>query len=137
MTTDFSDGVKDYIDRSLKHLWIHTVQQDELEQDDALLVIRSGEGIYLTDSKARKYIDLMSGLWVVAVGHGREQLAEIAAEQMSRMSFANPFSYATEPAIDLATRLAEISPPGLERAFFVNSGSEAVETAIRMAKQWP
>ena len=136
MTTDFSDGVKDYIDRSLKHLWIHTVQQDELEQDDALLVIRSGEGIYLTDSKARKYIDLMSGLWVVAVGHGREQLADIAGEQMSRMSFANPFSYATEPAIDLATRLAEISPPGLERAFFVNSGSEAVETAIRMAKQW-
>ena len=136
MTTDFSDDVKDYIDRSLKHLWIHTVQQDELEQDDALLVIRSGEGIYLTDSKARKYIDLMSGLWVVAVGHGREQLSEIAAEQMARMSFANPFSYATEPAIDLATRLAEISPPGLERAFFVNSGSEAVETAIRMAKQW-
>ncbi|SVE11703.1 uncharacterized protein METZ01_LOCUS464557, partial [marine metagenome] len=127
MSNEFADGVKDYIDRSLKHLWIHTIQQDELSQDDALLVIKSGEGIYLTDSKDRQYIDLMSGLWVVAVGHGRRKLADVASEQMSRMSFANPFSYATEPAIDLATRLAEITPEGIERAFFVNSGSEAVE----------
>lgn len=136
MSNEFADGVKDYIDRSLKHLWIHTTQQDELNQDDALLVIKSGEGIYLTDSKDRQYIDLMSGLWVVAVGHGRRKLADVASEQMSKMSFANPFSYATEPAIDLATRLAEITPDGIERAFFVNSGSEAVEAALRMAKQW-
>jgi adenosylmethionine-8-amino-7-oxononanoate aminotransferase len=39
----------------------------------------------------------MSGLWVVAVGHGRTELAEVAREQMERLAFANPFVYATPP----------------------------------------
>ena len=44
----------------------------------------------------------MSGLWVVAVGHGRQELADVAAEQMAKLSFANPFAYATPPAVDLS-----------------------------------
>src|SRR5690606_26367847 len=77
-----------------------------------------------------------SGLWVVAVGHGRRELAEVAREQMERLAFANPFAYATRPAVDLATRIGEVTPEGITRSFFVNGGAEAVETALRMAKQW-
>jgi len=129
-------AMQDYVDRGLKHLWVHTQQEADLARDDGLVVVESGEGIYLTDSKGRRYIDAMAGLWVVAVGHGRTELAEVAREQMERLSFANPFAYATPPAVDLATKLADVSPEGLEKVFFVNSGSEAVETALRMAKQY-
>ncbi|MQA00069.1 MAG: aminotransferase class III-fold pyridoxal phosphate-dependent enzyme [Dehalococcoidia bacterium] len=128
--------VQDYIDRGLRHLWIHTQQQDDLARDDQFLVIESGEGIYLRDTQGRRYIDGMSGLWVVAAGHGRTELAEVVRRQTEQLAYANPFAYASAPAVDLATKLADIAPPSISKAFFVNSGSDAVETAIRMAKQW-
>lgn len=131
-----SEAVEDYIRRGRQHLWIHTQSFDELEQDDAYLVVEGGEGIYLSDQRGRRYIDAMAGLWVVAIGHGRSELAEVAREQMERLAFANPFVYATQPAVDLATKLAEVTQEEVTRAFFVNGGAEAVETALRMAKQW-
>jgi adenosylmethionine-8-amino-7-oxononanoate aminotransferase len=129
-------GVDDYIERGLKHLWVQTQQYNDLARDDGLVVIKRGDGIYVEDIKGRRFIDAMSGLWVVAVGHGRSELAEVARRQIEELPYANPFAYATQPAIDLATKLAEITPPSIQKAFFINSGSEAVETAIRMAKQY-
>lgn len=126
----------DYTERGLAHLWLQTQSLDELSKEGQYTVITGGEGIYLHDSDGTRYIDAMSGLWVVAVGHGRAELAEVAREQMERLAFANPFVYATPSAIDLAAKLAELAPGDLSRSFFVNSGSEAVDTAIRMAKQW-
>ena len=135
-TQSGSEALEDYIRRGREHLWIHTQSFDELERDDSYLVVEGGEGIYLRDQRGRRYIDAMAGLWVVAVGHGRSELAEVAREQMERLAFANPFVYATQPAVDLATKLSEVTPDGITRAFFVNGGAEAVETALRMAKQW-
>jgi len=126
----------DYVDRGLEHLWVHTQQYNDLAQDDGFTVIERGDGIFLDAMGGKRYIDAMSGLWVVAVGHGRQELADVAAEQMSKLSFANPFAYATPPAVDLASKLAEVTPSTLNRFYFVSSGSEAVETAIRMAKQY-
>lgn len=128
--------IQDLTKRGVEHLWIHTQQQSELAGEDRFVVVESGDGIYLSDVQGRRYIDAMSGLWVVAVGHGRRELAEVAARQMERLAYANPFAYATRPAVDLASKLAELTPAGIRRFYFVNSGSEAVETAIRMAKQY-
>ncbi len=135
-TTAIESRTQGYLERGLAHLWVHTSQYNDLAKDDGLTVITSGDGIYLKDIKGRRFIDAMSGLWVVAVGHGRSELAEVAQEQMNRLAYANSFAYATEPAIDLATKLAELTPGNITRSYFVNSGSEAVETAIRMAKQY-
>ncbi|MCP5155585.1 MAG: aspartate aminotransferase family protein [Ectothiorhodospiraceae bacterium] len=128
--------IQDYIDRGLRHLWIHTQQINDLRREGEYVVVESGEGIWLEDATGKRYIDAMSGLWVVAVGHGRRELVDVAARQMSQLSYANPFAYASGPAIDLATKLAELTPPSLNRTYFVNTGAEAVETAIRMAKQY-
>ena len=139
-SSETTDGTaaqaEDYIRRSLAHLWIPTQQPNELAEDDALLVIESGEGVMLRDSKGRQYIDALSGLWVVNAGHGRSELAEVARDQMARLGFANAYAYASPPAIDLASKLAAITPSNLTRAFFVSGGSEAVETALRLAKQY-
>ncbi|MCB1744419.1 MAG: aspartate aminotransferase family protein [Gammaproteobacteria bacterium] len=128
--------IQDYIDRGLEHLWIHTQQVNDLRKEGEYTVVESGEGVWLTDIKGQRYIDAMSGLWVVAAGHGRSELAEVARKQMLSLPYANPFAYATEPAVDLATRLAALTPGSLTRTYFVNTGAEAVETAIRMAKQY-
>ena len=135
-TTTDQARLEDYQARGLQHLWVHTQQYNELAKDGGFVVIESGEGVYVTDHDGRRYLDGMSGLWVVAIGHGRSELAEVAKQQMERLAYANPFAYATEPAVDLASKLAEITPPSMEKFYFVNSGSEAVETAIRMAKQY-
>ncbi|MFN0092101.1 MAG: aspartate aminotransferase family protein [Acidimicrobiales bacterium] len=128
--------VDDYVERGLAHLWIHTRQYNDLAQQGEFVVIESGDGIRLRDHLGNTYIDVMSGLWVVNAGHGRKELAEVAARQMGELAFANPFAYATKPAVDLAARLAELTPPGIERFYLVNTGSDAVDTALRMAKQW-
>ena len=130
------DAIRQQIERGLAHLWIHTQQYNDLARPDGFVVVDQAEGIWLTDVKGRRYIDAMSGLWVVAVGHGRTELAQIAADQMSSLAYANPFAYATAPAVDLATKIADLSPEGMTRSYFVNSGSAAVETALRMAKQY-
>ncbi len=128
--------VEDLVKRGLEHLWVHTQQVNDLASEDQFVVIDRGEGIYVTDVQGRRYIDAMSGLWVVAVGHGRRELAEVAARQMGRLAYANPFAYATQPAVDLASKLAAVTPANIRRSYFVNTGSEAVETAVRMAKQY-
>ncbi|MDA0365723.1 MAG: aspartate aminotransferase family protein [Chloroflexi bacterium] len=134
--TQTQSRVDEYLSRGLRHLWVQTQQYNDLAKDDGFVVINGGDGIYVSDIKGRRFIDAMSGLWVVAVGHGRTELADVAKRQMETLAYANPFAYATEPAVDLATKLAEITPPSIQKAFFVNSGSEAVESAIRMAKQY-
>jgi putrescine aminotransferase len=96
-------------------------------------VITRGEGVYLEDAEGRKLLDGMSGLWCVAVGYGRKELADVAAKQMTELAYYNSFfQCATPPGIELAAKLAEVTPPQFSRVFFTGSGSESVDTAVRM-----
>src|SRR5215212_7828441 len=128
--------IEDYITRGLAHLWVHTQQYTDLAKPDGFKVFVRGEGVWLWDMKGRRFLDAMSGLWVVNAGHGRTELADVAAEQMRALGYMNTFAYASMPAVDLASKLAELLPPSLNKVYFVNSGSEAVETAVRMAKHY-
>src|SRR5947208_2322186 len=101
---------------------------------DPLIVARAS-GARLWDSDGNEYVDGTCGLWQCAVGHGREELARVAAEQMSTLEFyASFWNFANEPSIRLAARLAELSPDGLDRVFFTNGGSEGIETAIKLVR---
>src|SRR5262245_20638500 len=100
-------------------------------------VITRAEGVYLYDGEGRRLLDGMSGLWCVAVGYGRRELAEIAARQMNELPYYNAFfQCATPPAIELAAKLAEITPPQFQHVFFTGSGSESVDTVIRLARRY-
>ncbi|NMO00245.1 aspartate aminotransferase family protein [Gordonia sp. TBRC 11910] len=116
-----------------RHLWGHfTRQSDEITPP----IITRGEGARIFDSRGRSYIDGLSGLFVVQVGHGRSELAEAAARQARELAFFPLWSYATPPAIELADRLAEYAPGDLNRVFFTTGGGEAVESAWKLAKQY-
>ncbi|HTU25272.1 MAG TPA: aspartate aminotransferase family protein [Pirellulales bacterium] len=94
-----------------------------------------GRGAVLVDADGREYLDALAGLWNVNVGHGREEIAQAAAEQMRTLAFATTYAGSTNrPAIALAQRLAEISYPTIRRFFFTSGGAEANESAFKTAR---
>src|SRR3954447_5828469 len=83
-------------------------------QRDALVFVK-GEGATLTDVRGRTYIDGLSSLWNVAVGHGRKELGEAAAKQLGELAFANGYTgYTNIPAIELAEKLVNLSYPNMD-----------------------
>jgi adenosylmethionine-8-amino-7-oxononanoate aminotransferase len=120
------------VERDIAHL-VHP-QYLQADQRKAIVFAR-GEGAILTDVLGNDYIDGLSSLWNVAVGHGRKELAEVAAKQMSELAFANGYSgYSNVPAIELAERLVNLSYSNMDAVFFANSGSEANEVAFKLAR---
>ncbi|PWE33255.1 aspartate aminotransferase family protein [Maritimibacter sp. 55A14] len=100
-------------------------------------VITRAEGVTLTDSDGKQYLDGMAGLWCVNIGYGRNELADVAARQMRDLPYYNTFfQTAHPPVIALAKRLAELMPEGLNHTFFAGSGSEANDTNLRLVRSY-
>lgn len=116
-----------------RHLWGHFSRHG---QNITPPIITRGEGARIWDTAGKGYLDGLSGLFVVQAGHGRTELAEAAAKQAEQLAFFPLWSYATEPAIELAERLAGYAPGDLNRVFFTTGGGEAVESAWKLAKQY-
>ena len=86
---------------------LHPVSNLRSLRDDGPLVMVRGEDVFLWDSDGKRYIDAFAGLWNVNVGHGRAELADVAAAQIREVAFVpNFFGLASPPPIELATRLA-------------------------------
>ena len=118
-----------------RHLWMHFTRHSTYA-DHPVPMIVSGEGARITDSTGRTLLDGLSGLFVVQAGHGREELAQAAAEQARKLAFFPLWSYAHPAAVELAERLAAYAPGDLNRVFFSTGGGEAVESAWKLAKQY-
>src|SRR6188768_808445 len=116
-----------------RHLWGHFARHGEGITPP---IITRGEGVHIFDDKGKSYIDGLSGLFVVQVGHGRKELAEAAAKQAETLSFFPLWSYATPTAIELSERIAGYAPGDLNRVFFTTGGGEAVESAWKLAKNY-
>jgi 4-aminobutyrate--pyruvate transaminase len=97
------------------------------------LVLERGQGVFVYDTGGKPYLEGMSGLWCTALGYGNEELAEAAAAQMRKLSFAHLFNAKShDPAIELAERLKEMAPVPTSKVFFCNSGSEANDTQVKL-----
>jgi hypothetical protein len=121
--------------RARRHLWLHFTRMSSYQGSDVPVIVR-GSGQYVYDSRGRKYLDGLSGLFVSQIGHGRTEVAEAGARQASELAYFPLWSYAHPRAIELAERLSALAPGDLNRVFFTTSGSEAVESAWKMAKQY-
>jgi adenosylmethionine-8-amino-7-oxononanoate aminotransferase len=101
----------------------------------APLLIVEGHGAMLRDAEGREYIDGLAGLWNVNVGHGRKELAAVAAEQMGRLAFAHAYAGASnEPAVRLAEKLVGLSYPSMSAVYFTTAGAESNESAFKFAR---
>ncbi len=100
-------------------------------------IITRAEGSTLHDGDGNAILDGMAGLWCVDIGYGREELAEVAREQMLELPYYNTFfRTATPPPIELATKLAGLLGGELQHIFFNNSGSESNDTVFRLVRHY-
>ena len=96
-----------------------------------------GEGTDIYDGDGRRYIDAMSGLWNVTLGHGRKELIEAASAQMSTLAYCSGYSGNTNPrATELGEKLADIAYPSINRFFFTSGGGESTDTTIKIARSY-
>ena len=118
-----------------RHLWMHFTRIGDDPRAPVPIIV-SGEGCYVYDANGKRYLDGLSALYCVNVGHGRPELAEAAAAQLRELDFFTTWSYAHPRAIELATRIAALAPGELNRVFFTSGGSEAVESAIKLSRAY-
>ena len=90
-----------------------------------------GEGSYLEDEHGKKYLDALTGIAVVGLGHAHPNVAKALADQAKTLTHTSNL-YQIPLQTKLAAKLCEIS--GMENAFFANSGAEANEAAIKLAR---
>jgi adenosylmethionine-8-amino-7-oxononanoate aminotransferase len=110
------------IERDRAH-HVHPVVPIRAHERRGVTVMRSGKGVFLTDSDGHDLLDGFAGLWCVNAGYGHEAVVDAAAEQMRRLPYATGyFHFGSEPAIELAAKLAELSPGDLNRVFFTLGG---------------
>jgi adenosylmethionine-8-amino-7-oxononanoate aminotransferase len=117
------------------HLWMHFTRLSAYAKSPVPMIVR-GDGPYIYDINGKRYLDGLSGLFVVQAGHGRQELAEAAAKQASELAYFPLWSYAHPKAVELADRIADMTPGDLNRVFFTTGGSEAVESAWKLARSY-
>jgi adenosylmethionine-8-amino-7-oxononanoate aminotransferase len=125
----------DLQEQAKRHLWMHFTRMGSYADAEVPVIVR-GEGCYVYDEHGKRYLDGLSALYCVNIGHGRAELGEAAAAQAKELGFYTNWSYAHPRSIELAARIAELAPGSLDRVFFTSGGSEAVESAWKLAKAY-
>lgn len=120
-----------YAGNSLEHQWMPFTNNRDFKADPRLVV--RGEGCYLWSHDDKKILDGSSGLFCVAAGHGRKEIADAVHEQLMTLDYSAPFNLGHPAAFEVARRVAQLTPEGLDHVFFANSGSEAVDSAMKIA----
>jgi adenosylmethionine-8-amino-7-oxononanoate aminotransferase len=117
------------------HLWFpFTYYQDVLEYPP--IVIERGAGVWLEDSKGKRYLDAVGSWWTNLLGHGNPEIIAAVKEQADKLEHVMMAGFISQPAIDLSEILVSLAPHGLTRVFYSDDGSTAVEAALKMALQY-
>jgi acetylornithine/N-succinyldiaminopimelate aminotransferase len=95
------------------------------------VVLERGEGVHVYDVEGKRYLDLLGGIGVNALGHAHPRMVKVIQEQCAKLIHISNLFY-SEYQGELADKLCELS--GLDRAFFTNSGTEAIEGALKVAR---
>jgi beta-alanine--pyruvate transaminase len=116
---------------SLDEYWMPFTPNRDFRQEPKMVV--RAEGMYYWSDRGERIIDGASGLYCVAAGHARREIADAVAAQLRELDYVAAFTRGHPRQFELASRLAELTPGDLDRIFFTNSGSEAVDTAMKIA----
>lgn len=125
-----ADGVK----RDVRHLILDLRQMKSFCEKP--VIISSAKGIYLTDINGKRYLDGISGIYVVNIGHGNEFVIEAIRRQQERISFVAPLHAVADTTVQYVKKLGEITSSGLNVFKLVSGGSEATETAMKFTRQY-
>jgi putrescine aminotransferase len=126
------DSARTLIDADQQYL-IHPLHYAKDNEEPLVIVKATGE--LLIDADGKQYIDGLSCLWNVNIGHGRKELADAAAAQMTVLDFASVYSGATNPAaVRLAEKLVKLAYSNTSAVYFTTAGAESNESAFKMAR---
>lgn len=117
----------------MTHLIYPTTNFKAIEQ----ISIDRGDGCYVWDTDGNKYLEGLSGLWCTALGYANQELIDVTAEQMKRLTFSHMFGGKTHKvAIELSEKLANMIPMKDPVISFGNSGSDANDTHIKLLRYY-
>src|SRR5215470_3286441 len=128
------EAARSLVETDQRHL-IHPLHHPKDHERPLLLV--EGRGEMLIDAEGKQYIDGLSSLWNVNAGHGRKDLADAAAAQMAKLSFASAYVGASNiPSIRLAEKLVKLAYPSTSGVYFTTAGAESNESAFKIARYY-
>ena len=117
----------------LRHIF---VRDQMAEWSKAPMVMARADGLHYWDVHGKRYLDALSGIYVVSVGHNNRRVIEALRRQLDTLHFSPPMHGTNAPAVQLARLLAELAPGDLGCVKFQCGGSEVTEAAIKLARQY-
>ena len=118
----------------VSRLLVDFMQMQEFARDP--FIVAEGDGIRVRTTDGREFIDGLSGVFTVSLGHGNRRIIDAMTAQLNTLAFAPPLHGTNPVAIALAKELITFSPPGFGAVKFVSGGSEATEAAMKLARQY-
>ncbi len=119
------------LSNSLEEYWMPFTANRQFKTNPR--IITGAKGMYYTTDHGDTLLDGSAGLFCVAAGHGRREIAEAVHKTLLELDYVPPFQYGHPVSFELSRRLAALTPGDLNHIFYTNSGSEAVDSALKIA----
>lgn len=137
MTTSHQIDPQQLTHLAHSHLWMpYSPPGDQGTAEEPVRVIVRGEGCTVWDAEGRSYIDGISALEAMILGHGAADIIEAVHQQSQELAFLDVFRFASIPQIELAAELIAAAPATLQFVHFTPGGAEADEVAVKLARQY-
>ncbi len=120
-----------YSANTLEHHWMPFTPNREFKENPRLVV--KSKGVEMWDHNGTRVLDGSSGLFCVAAGHGRTEIAEAVHAALLENDYTAPFNLAHPASFELARMVTALTPEDINHVFFANSGSEAIDTSLKIA----
>src|SRR5579872_1469358 len=130
---DLITDVQTTEEQFLRHIF---VRDQMAEWSKAPLVMARADGVCYWDVNGKRYLDALSGIYVVSVGHNNKRVLDAIKQQLDVLCFSPPMHGTNPLAVQLANMLAEVTPGDLSAVKFQCGGSEVTEAAIKLARQY-
>lgn len=125
------------LQKSDQHHHLHPFTHHKEMHETGTHIMKSAQGVFVTDALGHTLLDGLAGLWCVNVGYGRTEITEAVQRQMTQMAFyPSFFNTTTEATIRLAEKITGFAPERITHAFFTNSGSEANDTTLKLIRAY-
>ncbi|MBI5193414.1 MAG: adenosylmethionine--8-amino-7-oxononanoate transaminase [Nitrospirae bacterium] len=125
-------------DKDREYLW-HPFTQMKDWVTESPVIIESGNGVYLTDTNKKRYIDGTSSIWLNIHGHRKKYIDNAIKKQLNKIAHSTLLGLSNIPSIELAEKLITLTHKSgfaLDKVFYSDNGSTAVEVGLKMAFQY-
>ncbi|KAB3533473.1 aspartate aminotransferase family protein [Alkaliphilus pronyensis] len=120
--------------KDIDRVWHPYVQMEAYKEKPTMIV--EADGIYVKDIRGKTYIDGISSLWNVCLGHNNKKVINSITEQLNSLQYFSLYGYTNQPSVELSLMISDITDNRYKRFFFTNSGSEAADSAIKIIRQY-